>query len=385
MSDDKKPIVLVVDDDALVARAMARSLDGQGFDIEIFHDPLEVLARVRAKRDVDLIISDINMPRLSGLKMVASLRQADDQLPVVFVTGAPQLSDAMKAMELGAFRYLTKPVDPVIARRVASDAVQWGRLARMAIGSPVVAERTALEAAFTRAAASLTMAYQPIVHPRTRALFGYEALMRSKEPALPSPPAVIEAAEKLGRVHALGRQLREIVAEQMQRAQPFEHAFFVNLHASDLVDPLLYDTSSPLAAFARFVVLEITERASIEGLSEVENRIQRLRAMGFRIAIDDLGAGYAGLSYFARIGPDVVKIDMSLTRGIDADPLRQRVVGTLCSLSRSLHMTVVAEGIETPAELAVVTDLGVDLVQGYLTGRPGPYPSAPRDGASAPV
>lgn len=383
MSDERKPVVLLVDDDALVARAMARALDGQGFEIEVFQDPLAALARVSARRDVDLIVSDINMPRLSGLKMVAALRQADDQLPVVFVTGAPQLADAMKAMELGAFRYLTKPVDPNIVRRVASDAIQWGRLARLAIASPAVAERAALDAAFGRATATLTMAYQPIVHPRTRAVFGYEALMRSSEPMLPSPPAVLEAAEKLGRVHALGRQLRDIVANQVRRAQPVEHAFFVNLHASDLVDPLLFEESSPLAAYARLVVLEITERASIEGLSEVESRIQRLRTMGYRIAIDDLGAGYAGLSYFARIGPDVVKIDMSLTRGIDADPLRQRVVGTLCSLSKSLHMTVVAEGIETPAELAVVTDLGVDLVQGYLTGRPAPFPSVPREGASS--
>lgn len=317
------------------------------------------------------------MPRMSGLAMAASLKKADDQLPVVFMTGAPQLADAMKAVELGAFRYLTKPVDPAIARQVAADAIHWGRLARLSVGSEALSERAALDEAFGRATSSLWMAYQPIFAPRTRALFGYEALLRSNEPALPSPPAVIEAAEKLGHLHALGRQLRDMVADQLRRAQPLAHTFFVNLHASDLVDPLLYEPESPLAAFARSVVLEITERASIEGLSEVESRIARLRQMGYRIAIDDLGAGYAGLSYFARIGPDVVKIDMSLTRGIDADPLRQRLVGSLCSLSRELHMTVVAEGIETEAELAVVTDLGVDLVQGYLLGRPAPFPADP--------
>jgi EAL domain-containing protein (putative c-di-GMP-specific phosphodiesterase class I) len=97
--------------------------------------------------------------------------------------------------------------------------------------------------------------------------------------------------------------------------------------------------------------------------------------MGYRIAVDDLGAGCAGLSYLARISPDVVKIDTSLVRGSDVDPVRQRVVSAICRLARDLDVLIVAEGIETEPELGCIRDLGADLVQGYLIAPPAPYPS----------
>ncbi|RYE84278.1 MAG: EAL domain-containing protein, partial [Myxococcales bacterium] len=171
----------------------------------------------------------------------------------------------------------------------------------------------------------------------------------------------------------LGRHIRELVAAQAS-AQPYEHSFFVNLHSADLADPQLYDDDSPLMRHASSVVLELTERASLEGIGDVDRRLNELRERGFRIAVDDLGAGYAGLSYFARVKPDIIKIDMSLTRDIDRDPVKSRVVASMCSLARDLGMTTVAEGIETEAELARVSMLGVELIQGYLLGKPAPYP-----------
>ena len=92
--------------------------------------------------------------------------------------------------------------------------------------------------------------------------------------------------------------------------------------------------------------------------------------MGYRIAIDDLGAGYAGLGSFALLEPDVVKIDMSLIRNIHTDPLKQHVVESVVDLSHSLGIRVVAEGIETLSELSVVREIGCDYGQGYGLGRP---------------
>ncbi|RYZ67773.1 MAG: EAL domain-containing protein, partial [Proteobacteria bacterium] len=235
-------------------------------------------------------------------------------------------------------------------------------------------ERAVLDAALTRAMDSLAMAYQPIVAVRTRKLVAYEALMRSKEKELPSPPAVLEAAEKLGRLHELGRCIRRLVGDLAGRVAPVEHTFFVNLHAADLADPLLYEETSDLTHHASQVVLEITERASLETIADVEGRLSALRERGFRIAVDDLGSGYAGLNYFARISPDIVKIDMGLIRGVDTDPVRQRIVASMCTLSSDLGILAVAEGIETEAELECVTELGANLIQGYLTGKPAPYP-----------
>jgi EAL domain-containing protein (putative c-di-GMP-specific phosphodiesterase class I) len=366
--------VVVVDDDPMVGQSLSSVLSVSGYHVDTFTSPQQAIAHL-AKEPADVVMSDVNMPGMTGLEMLAKLRDARADVPVVFLTGAPKIEDTMRAIELGAFRYLAKPIDSNQMNNVVRDAVKWGRLTRATTQGPDALERDALEETFSRTLATIKMAYQPIVSASNRTMFGYEALMRSQEKALPSPPAVLDAAEKLGRIHVLGRRLREITALQAAAAQPFDHTFFVNLHSSDLADPTLYDASSPLSAFAPSVILEITERASLEGIGEVERRIESLRRMGYRIAVDDLGAGYAGLSYFAKVSPDVVKIDMSLTRDVDKEPVRRRVVASSCTLARDLDMLIVAEGIETEGELTCVKDLGADLIQGYLIARPAPYPS----------
>jgi EAL domain-containing protein (putative c-di-GMP-specific phosphodiesterase class I) len=145
---------------------------------------------------------------------------------------------------------------------------------------------------------------------------------------------------------------------------------FVNLHTQDLLDDDLYDASRPLARIAHRVVLEITERASLHSVHDVQGRIGRLRSMGFRIAIDDLGAGYAGLTSFAQLEPEVVKLDMSLVRDVHEQPTKQTLVRTMIAMCSELGMKVVAEGIETPAERATIVELGCDLLQGFLFARP---------------
>jgi EAL domain-containing protein (putative c-di-GMP-specific phosphodiesterase class I) len=126
---------------------------------------------------------------------------------------------------------------------------------------------------------------------------------------------------------------------------------------------------------AERVVLEITERASLGGLDDVQERVGAVRKLGFRIAIDDLGAGYAGLSSFALLEPEIVKIDMTLTRNIDRSQVKQKLVGSLCGLCREMDMTVVTEGVESGDECDTLVNLGCDLLQGYRFARPGrPFP-----------
>jgi EAL domain-containing protein (putative c-di-GMP-specific phosphodiesterase class I) len=98
--------------------------------------------------------------------------------------------------------------------------------------------------------------------------------------------------------------------------------------------------------------------------------MRRLRSLGFRLAIDDLGAGYAGLSSIAMLEPDFVKLDMSLTRDLASSPLRQRLVASMVDACRDTGMKLVAEGVETVHELAKLTELGCDLLQGYHFARP---------------
>lgn len=363
--------VAIVDDDAMVSASLTAILSREGYRVESFSSPVHALEFLK-QNDVDAVLSDVSMPTMTGIELLARLRDMATDTPIVLMTGVPRIEDTIRALELGAFRYLTKPLAGGVVRKAIHEAVHWRRLTRASTAGPALADRAELEEAFNRALERISMAYQPIVSATSKLALGHEALMRSSEAKLPSPPAVLDAAEKLGRLHALGRKLRRIVAQQLT-SRP-DQTMFVNLHSADLADRDLTDPKAPLTTHARSVVLELTERASLESISSLEMRLATLRELGFRIAVDDLGAGYAGLSYFARLSPDIVKIDMSLTRNIHKDNVKQRVFGSICRLAQDLDILVVAEGIETEEELVTVNRLGADLVQGYLTGRPGPLP-----------
>src|SRR5205814_7218961 len=116
-------------------------------------------------------------------------------------------------------------------------------------------------------------------------------------------------------------------------------------------------------------------RASVSEIKDLGRRIQRLRDLGFRIAVDDLGAGYAGLTSFAQLRPDIVKIDMSLIRDVDKEPTKERLVRSLNDLCREMKIAAVCEGVETRAELETLLRVGCDFFQGYYFARPGkPFP-----------
>ena len=145
---------------------------------------------------------------------------------------------------------------------------------------------------------------------------------------------------------------------------------FVNLHPADLIDDGLYDVDSPLTPFAPRVVLEITERASLEHIGNLRDRLVRLRGLGFRIALDDLGAGYAGLTSFTQLEPEFVKLDMDLIRGIHQNDMKRKIVRSMVGLCHDMGKSIIAEGVEVLEEKQALVDLKCDLLQGYLLGRP---------------
>jgi EAL domain-containing protein (putative c-di-GMP-specific phosphodiesterase class I) len=145
---------------------------------------------------------------------------------------------------------------------------------------------------------------------------------------------------------------------------------FLNLHPADLANPLLLNPNSLAFKYASNIVLEVTERATLDQVGDVRERVAALREGGYRIAIDDLGAGYAGLSSFASLEPEFVKLDMALIQNVHKSELKQRLVRLMTTLCHDMGMQVVAEGIETREERDAVIELGCDLLQGYYMGRP---------------
>ncbi|MDX9723700.1 MAG: EAL domain-containing response regulator, partial [Myxococcota bacterium] len=325
------------------------------------------------------------MPGMGVMELLRAVRERDRELPVILVTGSPSIDTAARAVEYGALRYLVKPVEKQELVSTVERAVRLHGIARLKnevarlVGNTEddAKQRASLESSFNRGLEAMWMAFQPIVEPRRRCVAAYEALVRTREPSIPHPGVFFSLAEQLGRVRELGRAIRAKIAWTLAE-QPVEQDIFVNLHPSDLLDEALFAAEAPLSRFASQVVLEITERASLNESADIPSRVKRLRALGYRVAIDDLGAGYAGLSYFALLSPDVVKLDISLVRDLSEQAIKRKLVGSLTSLCRELGMTVVAEGVETTQERDCAVELGCGLLQGFLFARPGPaFPSVP--------
>jgi EAL domain-containing protein (putative c-di-GMP-specific phosphodiesterase class I) len=365
----KKADVLLVDDDKLVLRALERSLRAGGYTVYTVDDS-QAAIREAMSNAYDVIVSDINMPGLSGIELVDVLRSYGSEIPVILVTGNPSIDTAQYAVELGVLQYITKPVTRDVLTRAVSRGMIEARKRRRARARETVKD-PAERAAFDRALSKLWMAYQPIVSLKAHGPIAYEALVRSHEPGFGNPGPLLEYAERTGRLPELGRTIRDLCADAAAKL-PRDLSLFVNLHTHDLTDPSLYSPSSALASYASRVVLEITERGALDEVSDVGERIRRLRALGYRVAIDDLGAGYAGLTSIAVLEPDYVKLDMSLTRDLAASPVKKRLVSSMVDACRDCGMSLVAEGVETSAELFVLREIGCDLLQGYHFARPSP-------------
>ena len=272
---------------------------------------------------------------------------------------------------------MVKPFDLREFQRVIAKAVRLRRLAKLSRDAVAflqaserrTGDRAEIEAVFRRALRSLWVAFHPIIDWGERRIHGYEALVRTAEPRLNDPASLFSIANRVGKLHDLGRRIRELAALSAM-AGPQEAILYINLHPQDLRDDSIYLATAPLSNLAPRVVLEITERASLSGIDDLPARIRTLRQMGFRIAIDDFGAGYSGLGTFAQLEPEVVKLDISLVAEVHRSPTKQKLIRSMTDLCHELGIQVIAEGIETAEERDSVLSLGCDLLQGFLFARP---------------
>jgi EAL domain-containing protein (putative c-di-GMP-specific phosphodiesterase class I)/AmiR/NasT family two-component response regulator len=382
---DVKELVLLVDDDFSVRKTHAKVLTRAGFAVEAAASGADALSLLEKGLRPGAIITDLHMPGIDGIAFLKAVRRIDLDVPVIVITGYPSIDSAVRTLEYGGFRYLTKPAGATEVVSGVRDAVVLHRLALAKRRALELYEShrwqfgdiASLEAAFDATLDQLWMAYQPIVHPAKREVVGYEALVRSYNPLLSTPGPLLDAAERLGRMRELGQRIRRHVVDAVSSA-PDDTLIFVNLHSADLNDDTLFDRTSGFSACSRRIVLEITERSSLANVKDVKSRAQHLRQLGFKLAIDDLGAGYAGLSSFTQLDPDIAKLDMSLIRDIHASPQKQSIVKSMLDVcQQELGISVVTEGVETRSEQETLEALGAQAQQGYLFGRPRESFSAP--------
>ncbi|TLX60475.1 diguanylate phosphodiesterase [Stutzerimonas nosocomialis] len=226
----------------------------------------------------------------------------------------------------------------------------------------------------------LTTLFQPIVSLSQQAVIGYEALTRGpSNSCLHSPVTLFSAARHARRLNDLELACRESACRHFD-AQGLQGKLFLNASPESLLD-ITHKPGKTLEFLQRFgispsqVVIELTEQTPIDDFQLLDNALRHYRAMGFSIALDDLGAGYSSLRLWSELRPDYVKIDRYFIDGIHRDAVKREFVDSILKIARASRAEVIAEGIELQQELFVLQEMGVDLVQGYLIGRPETSPS----------
>ncbi|RYZ12401.1 MAG: EAL domain-containing protein [Alphaproteobacteria bacterium] len=215
--------------------------------------------------------------------------------------------------------------------------------------------------------------YQPIYRLNDETVAGFEALARFEAEPYRSPDKWFAEADEVG----LGEELEIALARKaLEALSEFPKDVLLSVNFS----PATIMTSSFAQLFATLpldrVVLEVTEHAAVANYTELSARLHPFRLRGLLLAVDDAGAGHSSFRHVLDLRPDTIKLDMSLTRNIDRDRGRQALASALSMFGRAMGSQIVAEGVESEAELDALRRVGVTKVQGYLTGRPMPLADA---------
>lgn len=225
----------------------------------------------------------------------------------------------------------------------------------------------------------LTVLFQPIVANKAREIFAYEALIRGpSNTPLHAPVNLFETAVRHGRLVDLELLCREVSIQQFKHLN-LPGKLFLNASPETLFQPdfrsgCTLDMLQRVGLSPERVVIELTEQYPLDNYDVVREALQHYKAMGFEIAIDDLGAGYAGLRMWSELRPDYVKIDRHFMQDIHQDKVKQEFVRSIRNIALELNCLVVGEGVETADEYRVVRAMGLEFCQGYYFARPAAIP-----------
>jgi EAL domain-containing protein (putative c-di-GMP-specific phosphodiesterase class I) len=386
--------VLVIDDEPANVRVLVKMLERAGYmNVEGLTD-----SRVAKERFTDLapdlVLLDLHMPPPNGfeiLEWISSTQAENAYTPVMVITADATDETKEQALMAGANDFLVKPFQMsetlLRVRNLLHTRALHDQLQRHATSLEAqVAEHDAAEivaAAIRRGKADavrgvlagdgLTMVFQPIVDLVDGSVQGAEALARFSPEPMRTPDVWFADAADVGlgaelELHAIGLALDQCNGAGL----PAGVFLTVNASAATILSPGLFEM---LEARARpGLVVELTEHAHIADYAPLTESLDHLRSLGVRLAVDDAGTGYAGLSHLLQVQPAIIKLDRFLITGAENDPARRALASSLVRFSTENGAMLIAEGIETEVELSVLRDLGVTRGQGYLLARPAPLP-----------
>lgn len=379
--------VLVIDDQEAITGLLTVILAQAGLRfVTSINDPREVAPHL-AEYPPDLVLLDLHMPHMDGFELLEVIGQhaAGAFLPVLVLTADTTATAAHRALGLGAHDFVTKPLDSVeVVLRVRNllrtrSLHQQLRTSNLLLRGELegIQQSASLDAADkearrTRVAGSIASGgprtvFQPLVELATETIAGYEALSRFDGRPIQGPDRWFADALDVGLAVDLESQAARTALGQVARLRDDQ---FMTVNVSPAL--VMADLRVQLGDDVPWdrVIIELTEHVPIEDYPAVVARLAPLRAAGARLAIDDTGAGFASLRHILRLAPDILKLDISICRGVDRDPSRRALAAALAIFANEIGAQIVAEGIETPQELSALLDIGAHYGQGYLLGRP---------------
>lgn len=384
--------VLIAEDDAGFRAALGEvvAADPSLRLIGSAADAAEAVALAERERP-DVALIDVRMPEGGGVVATERIRASCPGTLVIALTAHTDPSVVLEMLRAGAVGYVIKgaPMDDVLA------AVHGCMRGEASIAGPVALDvvselagrlerQRRYEIEFDRREERIRTAlddghpiavFQPIVRLLDGEVVGVEALARFDSGLTESPLPWFEEAESVD----LRVELElAAVRAALVAASELDDDVWVSLNVSPqtaLSTDRLLHALSPTRLDR--LVLEITEQAEVEDYDELNAALRRLREEGVRIAVDDAGAGFASLRHILRLEPDMIKLDKSLVHGLHTDRARRALASALITFAAEIDATIIAEGIETAAELNALRGLGVAFGQGYHLARPHRPPVAP--------
>ncbi|HLO49949.1 MAG TPA: EAL domain-containing response regulator [Kamptonema sp.] len=390
--------ILVIEDEELIRETVVELLETYDFQVSAAENG-RIGIQMALSETPDLILCDVQMPELDGYEVVQILRQnlLVSSIPFIFLTAQSAKADFRRGMELGADDYLTKPftkeellgaIESIISKRqtitkpltqaLEQAEARFNNLVNEAvITNNISPHKLALELEIRRALAQneLEVYYQPQVELATGQIIGAEALVRwiHPEKGRISPVEFIPIAEETGLIIQMGEWILFTACTQAARwiKAGFPHfRVSVNLSARQLSDTQLLQRIVAILNATGLapanLELEVTESAVMENVAAAAATLKELKSLGIRIAIDDFGTGYASLGYLKQFPFNCLKIDKFFVSNVSTDAHNKAITTAVIQLAHTLNLTVIAEGVETEAELDFLREHQCDIIQGYL-------------------
>jgi EAL domain-containing protein (putative c-di-GMP-specific phosphodiesterase class I)/FixJ family two-component response regulator len=366
-----KKKVLVVDDEKSIAKTLTLLLETRGYEVDVAETGAQALEKAMNKPDI--ILLDLVLPDISGFDVCRKLREEKNtrHLPIIILSVRYLYEDKIEGLYLGADDYITKPfeyeelfarMEAVMRRR---DVFKSGEDEER--GAVVVELRRIIDQKL------IIPFFQPIFYLKPFRLCGFEVLSRPPTKSiLANPEILFEAALRFGVYYDL-EILGWTKAFQAISAKGYQGKIFLNANPY-LIESTEFSQVRTMIENFRIdkndIVFEITERSAIKDYKMFYDRLREYQHVGFGVAIDDLGGGFASLESIVEISPKYVKIDISIVRDLDKNPLKLSVVRFIINFCKENNIVSVAEGVETKEEFDILFNLGVDAVQGYFLAMP---------------